>query len=145
MPSNEAPKLPYLAYNQPSSSPGLKAGDGGGTFDGMSDRISRLEGAQDGLKQSQVILLTALGIFGALFIGALAVIGTFQIFNLQKSDALSDQIGQIPEKIETRLQNITNTLSGAISASKQQAPQIILLPAGAPMGTTKPETQAPAK
>lgn len=107
---------------------GLQTGDGGNTLGPMNERVSKLEGAQDGLKQSQSILLTALGIFAAIFIGLIAVVATFQVFTFQKVDALSDQLSQLPDKIESRLQNIATTLSSAITAAKQQPPQIILMP-----------------
>jgi cell division protein ZapA (FtsZ GTPase activity inhibitor) len=126
-------------YDQPASferrpfgNP-LQNGDGGNTFDPMNERISKLEGTQDGLKQSQTILLTSVGIIAAILV-------TAQIFLFQKVDALSDQMNQLPEKIESRLQGITSALSAAITASKQPSPpQIIILPAQPPL------PQAPQK
>jgi hypothetical protein len=160
MPVNEQDNI--LHYQQrPSAtgpSPTLKNSDGDGTFEGMDkERLARLEGAFDGIRSNQAILMTAVGLVSALLIGLAS-------FTVVQNVGINSRISELPGKINSDLRDITKTLSEAITASKQPAPQVILMPAppmaqqqpsnsdGTPpaigqrsIPATPPELQTPAK
>ena len=101
----------------------------------MKERLAKLEGAQDGLKQSQIILLGAAGMVSAILIG----LGIFMIQKTgdlsktidTKASSLSAKVDNLPVQINEHIQALTQTLSTAITASKQQPPQVILMQAPA--------------
>lgn len=88
----------------------------------MSDRLSRLEGAFDWIKVTITVI-------AAVLIGGIAFIGV-QITRVDgRVSALSDKVDALPDKVNANLRELTSTLAQAILASKQVAPQVILLPA----------------
>lgn len=93
-----------------------------GTFGGMNDRLSKLEGSYDGLKQSQTIMIGTVAIVSALLLGSM-------LYLVARVDALGTQVGDLPAKVATELRDINKTLATAITASKQQPPQVIVYPA----------------
>lgn len=124
MPENEPSTLPYrprlVSRTEPNA---LQSGDGGGTFDDMDkERLARLEGAFDGIRSNQAILMTAIGLVSALLIGLAS-------FTVVQNVGLNARISDLPGKINTELRDITKTLSEAITASKAPTPQVILMPA----------------
>jgi hypothetical protein len=97
--------------------------------DDMNARLAKLEGASEGLKMaveglrhSQNITLAAVVGVGAILLTVTMTIG---LYSLQRIDSLPGEF-----------HSIAQTLSAAITASKQQAPQVILMPA--------PQVQQPA-
>jgi hypothetical protein len=114
----------YQQSSQASSRDGsLKVDDGGGTFEGMDkERLARLEGAFDGVRSNQTILMSAVGLVSALLIGLAS-------FTVVQNVGINARISELPGKINSDFRDITKTLSEAITASKQQAPQVVLLPA----------------
>lgn len=88
----------------------------------MGDRLSRLEGAFDWTKVTITVI-------AAVLIGGIAFIGV-QITRVDgRVSALSDKVDALPEKVNANLRDLTNTLAQAILASRQVAPQVVLLPA----------------
>lgn len=88
----------------------------------MSDRLSRLEGAFDWMK-------ITISVIAAVVIGGIAFIGV-QITRVDgRVSTLSDKVDALPDKMNANLRDLTNTLAQAILASKQTAPQVILMPA----------------
>jgi len=98
----------------------------------MSDRLSRLEGAFDWMK-------ITISVIAAVVIGGIAFIGV-QITRVDgRVSTLSDKVDALPDKMNANLRDLTNTLAQAILASKQTAPQVILMPV--PQSTTpQPQT-----
>jgi hypothetical protein len=89
--------------------------------------VARLEGAFEGLRHSQNLTIGALGLVGTVIS---AIVISFGIYTLQRIDAL-------PADFE----RLNATLSSAITAAKQQPPQVILVPAP----QQSPAPAAPAK
>jgi len=88
----------------------------------MSDRLSRLEGAFDWMK-------ITISIIAAVVIGGIAFIGV-QITRVDgRISTVSGKVDALPDKMNANLRDLTNTLAQAILASKQTAPQVILMPA----------------
>lgn len=88
----------------------------------MGDRLSRLEDALDWIKVTITVV-------AAVLIGGIAFIGV-QITRVDgRVSALSDKVDALPDKVNANLRDLTSTLAQAILASKQVAPQVILLPA----------------
>jgi hypothetical protein len=101
---------------------GHKGGGDGPHTPKMSDeRIGRLEGAVEGLRHSQNMLAGLIALVAAFVIG-------FGIYTLQKIDTLDDKVNKLPGQISADIRDITKTLSEAITAAKQQAPQVIIMP-----------------
>ena len=48
---------------------------------------------------------------------------------LQKIDILDDKVNKLPGQINSEIRDITKTLADVITATKQQPPQVILMPA----------------
>lgn len=91
----------------------------------MSDRLSRLEGAFDWIK-------VTIAVISAVVIGSIAFLGV-QIARVDsRISALSEKVDALPERVNANLRDLTNTLAQAILASKQTAPQVVLLPAPQP-------------
>jgi hypothetical protein len=98
-------------------------GGGNGThMPDMSERLGKLEGTVEGLKHGQTQLLVAIGIVAAFVIG-------FGIYGAQRFDSLNEKVNGLPGQISAELRDITKTIAESITATKQQAPQVILLPA----------------
>jgi hypothetical protein len=125
----------------------------------MNERVSKLEGQQEGLKQSQLILLGAITMVSAILIAlGLWIVSETKDLSKQldtKTEALSNKVEALPNQISNQLRDLTQTLSSAITASKQQPPQIILMPydrrggdfggAGSSGGMGDPTTPKPSK
>ena len=115
----------------------LHADGGGGPhmpgLDNLGERLAKLEGLFGGIKQVQEITLVAVGLLATFVV-------QFGVYELQKIDLLNDKVNDLPGKISTELRGITNTLAEAITAAKQQPPQVILVPAPQP-----PSPQPPPK
>jgi hypothetical protein len=106
----------------------MNKGGGSGPHDpDMSDeRIGRLEEAVEGMRHSQNLTIGATVGVGAIL--AAFVIG-FGIYILQKVDTLDDKVNKLPAQISSDIRDITKTLAEVITATKQQPPQVILMPA----------------
>jgi len=99
----------------------------------MNERLRALEAEVKGLTRVQdFTLLSVLGVGGIL---AAFIVG-FGIYGLTRMDQLAEKTSAIPGQISAELRDTVRTLSEAITATKQQAPQVILLPA-------PPQQQAP--
>lgn len=107
-----------------------KTGGGGGSGTHMppvsdNERIAKLEGAFEGVRQLQTTTFVVLAILTTVVIGLVG-------YNLKRTDDLNEKINLIPTQISKDLRDLTGALANAITASKQQAPQVILLPAPPP-------------
>jgi hypothetical protein len=112
-----------LAKLQSERGPDPTGGGGGGPhMPDMSERMTKLEGAFEGLKRVQDI--TVLSVVG---VGAILI--ALMLYSLNRIDVLSEHINKIPSEISSDLRDITKTLAESITAAKQQPPQIILVPA----------------
>ncbi|HEV7877565.1 hypothetical protein [Bradyrhizobium sp.] len=96
-------------------------GRGEGPPEMPNDRVSKLEGAMDGLRHNQTILLGAVGLVLTVLIG-------FGFFGMNQLNQLNARVNELPAKVGADIRDLTKTLSEAITASKQQPPQIILMP-----------------
>ncbi len=114
-------------------------GDDGEVPPDMNTRLTKLESTVDGLKRVQDFTLIAV-------LGVGAIIAGFSIYGLQRFDQLSEKVDQIsenfngkidqlsekvndmPSKISAEIRDLTKTLAASITAAKQQAPQVILVP-----------------
>ena len=136
---------------------------GGGDNPEMPDgsyALGRLEGLVEGLKTNQTITFSAIAVLAAVLL-ALTSWTLFRVEALSgrvdalsgRVDALSDRIAdvnakvdQLPSKISSDLLAIAGALSQAITAARQQPPQIILMPAPQPAGpAAAPAQPAPGK
>jgi outer membrane murein-binding lipoprotein Lpp len=118
---------------------------GDGVPPDMGEGLGRLEGAREGLRHSQNLVI------GAAFLVALILVG-LGIYELQRIDQLSDRIDQLSDRIgqvSTRVTNLpgqisgdlrdlTKTLAESITAAKQTPPQVIRVPAPARAPTLTP-------
>jgi hypothetical protein len=100
------------------------------------DRIGRLEGIVEGLRHGQTLTLTALGF-------VLALVIAFGVYGVKRMDDLNEKMGSIPGQISRDVRDLTNALSAAITASKQQPPQVILMPQSVipPAPSPRPDNQ----
>jgi hypothetical protein len=122
------------SQNPPSGGADAPAPGGGGGIDGgganihlvgMQLQLAKLEGEVNAYK-----LLFAAII--AILIGGFAFLGV-QITRVDgKVSATAAEVQQLPGKINRNLLDLTRTLSDAITAAKQQPPQVILMPAPTP-------------
>jgi hypothetical protein len=105
--------------------PNLDGGERGHHPPDMSDisgRVAKIEGTISAL---QLIV----GVLAAVIIGGVTFLGV-QITRIDNRVAnLDSKVDSLPDKINANLLNLTKTLSDAITAAKQQPPQIILMPA----------------
>jgi hypothetical protein len=97
--------------------------DGGGEPPMIGERLARLEAAIEGLRHSQNLII---GIMAIGFAVVTAVIG----YAITRID-----------NIPTDFERMNSTLSQAITASKQQQPQIVVVP----MPVQQPTTAARQK
>lgn len=127
-------------------------GGGGGHIGGMNDRLAKLEGSFDGIKQSQAILKAGVVGVGAIIVGAVALIATLQLWTVSRLDALPDkinaEIGAVQSTLRAEFAAMraesaaqTSAIANSITATKQQAPQVILVPA--PQVVPSPPQPAP--
>lgn len=131
MAENVRDDLAQLRLIRNQNAEALKSGDGGSTFDDMSnERLAKLEGVVEGLRHVQSVTLTLVGLIVALVIA-------FGTYTANRLDAINGRVAELPGKISSDLRDITKTLSEAITAAKQTPPQVILLPA--------PDAPAPRK
>lgn len=108
----------------------------------MSDeRIGRIEGEISGLKHSQNMMLGGVGLVVAMLAIVAGVVVGFGIYELQRIDQVSKEVGDLPGKISGDLRDITKTLSEAITAAKQAPTQVIMVPAPLPPPTPQPRPQ----
>jgi hypothetical protein len=107
----------------------------GGPPENMSTRIARLETALDGVKRAQDFTLAAVVAVGTI-LGAFMIYVVSRVEQVnERSNQIVDRVNDVPGKISTDIRDITKTLSDAITATKQQAPQVILVPAPTPQPT----------
>lgn len=112
----------------------FKGPPGNGTYDGMSDRISKLEGQQEGIKHGQAILFAAVSAVSAILIGV-------GIYTATRLDALSDKVNNLPSQISSEIRETNRAFSEALSAAKIQPPTVIYMDRAQP-----PQSQqAPTK
>lgn len=91
--------------------------------------MSKVEGAVDGLKGSIDAMRWVIGILALVIIGGVSFLGV-QVTRIDgRVESLESKVDTLPDKINTNLLNLTKTLSDAITAAKQQPPQVILMPA----------------
>jgi len=95
----------------------------------LSERLSRVEGAIDGLRHSQNLTIGATGAIGALLA---AFILAFGIYGLQRIDAVDNKIDAKFDALTARVSDesartrqdligITTAIASAITAAKQPA------------------------
>jgi hypothetical protein len=127
-------RLADLEQSSPQSV-SVQYGGGNGPQLQMSDeRIGRLEGAMEGLKHSQNVMLGAIGLLVAIVVG-------LGVYGITRLDQLSDRVNSLPGQIGAELRDITRTLAESITAAKQQPPQVILLPAVPQQTPTPPQPE----
>jgi hypothetical protein len=104
-------------WGNPARSPPERMSDNGGEPPDMNERLNRLEiavaelrGAIDGLRHGQNVALAVMALIVAIGLYALT------------------RIDSLPADFE----RMNQTLSAAITASKQSPPQVILIPAPKP-------------
>ena len=105
--------------------------DGGSGMTGLNERLAKLEGVVDGLKDRLTTTTAVLAI-------VISILSGLMIYELTRLDKIQDKIDDLPGKINTGLQQTISTLSASITAAKQQAPQVILVPAPAQKSTAFP-------
>jgi hypothetical protein len=131
---------PNVAPFSPRRSTALEGGNGGPHPPDMSDlsgRVAKIEGSVDGLKSSVDALRWVIGILAVIVVGSISFLG-FQITRIDSRVAgVESKIDQLPERINNNMLNLTKTLSDAITAAKQQTPQVILLQPPPPMSPQK--------
>lgn len=84
--------------------------------------------------QVQTITFVVLAILASV---GIAMIG----YTIKRVDDVNEKLSGLPKQIGSELRDITKTVAESITAAKQQAPQVILLPAPAPVPT--PPQKAP--
>lgn len=111
-----------------------------GRLDGLEKGVSELKGTVDGMKHSQTMLAGVVGLSVAVMLGGFAIL--FAQINRaednlgQQVDKLGDLMRQEFRAIRAEQSAQTSAIANAITATKQQAPQVILVPA--------PQVQQPA-
>lgn len=129
---NIAPLFPTTSQ---SRLPTLDGGEGGPHPPDMSElsgRVAKVEGAVDGLRSSIDALRWVVGILALVIVGGISFLGVEVTRTDGRIAALESKVDALPDKINANLMNLTKTLSEAISAAKQQPPQIILMQPPAP-------------
>jgi hypothetical protein len=98
----------------------------------LSERLARLEGVVEGVKSSIDSLRWVIGILAVIVVAGLGFLGV-QITRTDARVATTEsKVDALPDKINNNLQTLTQTLANAITAAKQQPPQVILMPAPSP-------------
>lgn len=98
----------------------------------LPERLARLEGGY-----RLFVLVISVILAGIAFLGVQSVrldtkIDTKSDNLNNKISTLSDKVDALPGKINSDIQNLTRTLSDAITASKQTPPQVIIMQAPTP-------------
>jgi hypothetical protein len=127
---------------QPAASGPVETGGGGPHSPDMVDireRLVRVEEAVRGLRHSQGLLMGAISIGFGLVI---ALMLAFGVYALGRVDASDSKLAALPGQINQSLMDLTGTIAESITAAKQQAPQVILVPAP-PQAPPQPR-QSPA-
>src|SRR4051812_48124267 len=88
--------------------------------DTMTVRLAKLEVSVDGLRHSQNLTLGTVVGFGAIMVALL-------VYNFTRTDQLADRIAALPGQVASENRDIVKTLSDAITATKQQVPQVIMM------------------
>ena len=94
----------------------------------MDARLSKLEVALDGMRHAQNLTLGGVAGVGAAILAVGGVIVALMIYGFTRTDQLADRIAAVPGQIASENRDIVKTLSDAITATKQQMPQVVLLP-----------------
>lgn len=131
---NQNAKLRDDLSKTTGSGGGADGGNNGPHLSQALERVSRLEGEFGSIKFACALVTTAL-------VACIAFLGVQAIRLDNHVTGISDQVAVLPEKINANLRDLTRTLSEAITASKQTAPQVILLPAPVeppPVAPTRP-------
>ena len=128
-PSGNIRAVPLETSGPPDT---LGGGSGGRWTDDMTQRLSRMEGALDGLKHNQTITFAAVALVSAIVIGVSS-------YSLIKIGTLEARVAELPGRISAELRDINSTLSQAITASKQTPPQVIVIPQSAIVPTPAPK------
>lgn len=115
-------------------------GGGGPPHDpGMNDRITKLEAQYDTLKVVRPMTITVMGVVASVF-GLMIAFLLNQSFRLEsKMSALESKIDSSNAALRTELRDEfrqmrndmnaqTSAVANAITATKQQAPQVLLVP-----------------
>ena len=94
----------------------------------METRVSRLEGAHDGIKQSQSILVMAVMGLAGLFFALAGIMVTLQIFTYGHIDRVEAKVDALPALISEEFRAMraemsaqTAAIAGAITAAKAPA------------------------
>jgi uncharacterized coiled-coil protein SlyX len=100
------------------------------------ERLARLEGAYDALKVVRPMTVAVIAVLLTAAIGAIAFLGVQVATTNSRIDRLNDKLDALPAKLNDELRAMrsdmaaqTSALANAITATKQQAPQVILVPA----------------
>lgn len=101
----------------------------------LETAVENLRTAMAGLHHSQNLTIGAVAGFGGIIVALM-------IYTFTRVDQLSHDINAVPEKVAIENREIVRTLSSAITATRQQAPQVILMPAVPPPATG---AQAPSQ
>lgn len=94
-----------------------------GTYPDMESRVSKLEGQQEGLKQSQNILVMAVGAVSAILIA-------LGVYTVTRLDSLSTQVDALPDQISAKLSALNTTFAQELTAIRagSQPPTVIVVP-----------------
>jgi len=138
MPSDDSNVVRPNEFQRPTPN-GPEFGDGqggGGPHDMNGDRLTRIEGRLIAIELEQRAhmrwaMLLAIGL-ASVFAGGFGVIMLRIDRTEDKLSRIESSVSELPGKIAGNLSQINQTLFQAITASKQQSPQVILLPAPEP-------------
>jgi hypothetical protein len=119
--------------------PGGKPPYDGGMDDTWKESVNAQLGSLNlrfgGIEEKLKHIPTSLQIVG-LFVAMTALLLAFGYFAVGRIDRVDDRLTRseqrleaLPGQINQNLQSLTATLADAITASKQQVPQVILIPA----------------
>lgn len=146
---NKPPNLRVVARDSALATDGKVAGDSPSGYDGdggtpdmeaLMREIAELRGRITQMPTAFQISSWAV----SLTIAVIAIIGAVTVFTNSRIDRLADKIDALPDRINSNMTALTQSLSAAITASKQSPPQVILMPApSAPAAPAVPA--APAK
>lgn len=104
-----------------------------GRLDGLEKGVEGLKGSVDGVKHSQTLLAGVVALSVAVMLGGFAIL--FAQIN-RAEDNLGQQVEKLGELMRQEVRALraeqsaqTSAIANAITATKQQAPQVILVPA----------------
>lgn len=131
------PMRPGMNFTEPAAP--LDGGGGPPHDPGMNDRITKLEANYDTLKVVRPMTITVIGVVASVF-GLMIAFLLNQSFRLEsKMSALESKIDSSNAALRTELRDEfrqmradmnsqTSAVANAITATKQQAPQVLLVP-----------------